>query len=551
MDDVVADRVRHRRRRRLLRRRQPEPRRRPARSPKPVARRRASPPPSAQPVAVVATWRSTRLSGSSARKREGRFQLAPPCSDRRRRAGEPEALAGAGDADVGEPALLLDVALLERARVREDALLAADDEDGVVLEPLGVVQRHQRRQALLVADRVLLGDERDLGQELLQRGRSLIRPRARGWRRTRPRRPPAPRGSRSGPRPRPCARPRAPRGSRSRAGSPRAARRPGRCARPAARRAAIVSANLVTARSAAGPSAGICAGWASTSSTSTPIVFACERIRAWVCWPIPRRGELTTRREGDLVGGVGEQLQVGDRVLDLGPLVELRPADHLVGDLEPDQGVLEHPALGVHPVEDRDRVARVALLDQPVDLRGDVAGLGVLVVELADHDRLPARPLGPQVLFLLALVVGDEPVGGVEHGLRRAVVLLEQDRGRVGEVALELEDVADVGAAERIDRLEVVTDHGQIAVLFGQQLQHPVLGAVGVLVLVDEHPAEDPAVLLAHVAEQLEQVDGAHEQVVEVHRARLDHAPLVEVVDVGDRLLAVGCGGASRSRRRR
>ena len=75
--------------------------------------------------------------------------------------------------------------------------------------------------------------------------------------------------------------------------------------------------------------------------------------------------------------------------------------------------------------------------------------------------------------------------------------------------------------------------------LLGQQLQHPVLGAVGVLVLVDQHPAEDPAVLVAYVGEQLQQVDRADQQVVEVHRAGLDHPPLVEAVHVGDRLLAL------------
>ena len=103
----------------------------------------------------------------------------------------------------------------------------------------------------------------------------------------------------------------------------------------------------------------------------------------------------------------------------------------------------------------------------------------------------------------------------------------------VREVALELEDVADVGVPERVDRLVVVADHEQVAVLLAQELQQPVLGAVGVLVLVDEDPAECAAVALAHVLEELEQVDGAHQEVVEVHRVRLEHPPLVELVDVG------------------
>ena len=161
----------------------------------------------------------------------------------------------------------------------------------------------------------------------------------------------------------------------------------------------------------------------------------------------------------------------------------------------------------------------------------------MLVVELGDDDLLAGRSSVHRCLSLLDLVVGDQPVGGVEDRLGRAVVLLEQDGLRVGKVAFELEDVADVGAAERVDGLKIVADDGQVAGLPGEQLQQPVLGAVRVLVLVDEHPAEDPAVLLADVVEELEQVDGADEQVVEVHRARLDHPPLVEPVGVGDRLL--------------
>ena len=100
----------------------------------------------------------------------------------------------------------------------------------------------------------------------------------------------------------------------------------------------------------------------------------------------PAPGRVDDAAERDAVGRVREQLQVGDGVLDLGPLVELGAADHLVGQLEADERVLEHPALRVDPVEDRDLVAGDTLVrDEPLDLAGDVAGLGVLVVELGDR----------------------------------------------------------------------------------------------------------------------------------------------------------------------
>ena len=68
--------------------------------------------------------------------------------------------------------------------------------------------------------------------------------------------------------------------------------------------------------------------------------------------------------QADRIGGVVEHLEVGDRVLDLRALVEARAADHLVADLVQAQRLLEHPRLGVHPVEEGDLAAGVALLDE-------------------------------------------------------------------------------------------------------------------------------------------------------------------------------------------
>jgi hypothetical protein len=116
--------------------------------------------------------------------------------------------------------------------------------------------------------------------------------------------------------------------------------------------------------------------------------------------PAPRR--VGHAGEGDDVLRVAEDRQVGDRVLDLRPLVELRAADDLVADLAAHERVLEHPRLRVRPVEAGDLGRGDALVDHPLDLPDDVRGLGVLVVELADlhgialaevvHRCLPMRP---------------------------------------------------------------------------------------------------------------------------------------------------------------
>ena len=124
-------------------------------------------------------------------------------------------------------------------------------------------------------------------------------------------------------------------------------------------------------------------------------------------------------------------------------------------------------------------------------------------------------------------------MGRVEDQLGRAVVLLELDDRRVGVVALEVEDVADVGAAPAVDRLVVVADDREVAVLRGERPDPEVLRPVRVLVLVDVEVA--PAILVAgeDVGRLVEQPDGLEEEVVEVERA-----DLLEPLDVARRELA-------------
>ena len=128
---------------------QPAGRRRP---PRPAAAGRARAPRSctgcrsrAVVVAVGQLGRDLVEEAAAQAEALGAEQRAPPRVGQRQRAHR------ARDADVAEPPLLLERALVERARVREDALLAADDEDDRVLEALRVVERHQRDQAAVVA----------------------------------------------------------------------------------------------------------------------------------------------------------------------------------------------------------------------------------------------------------------------------------------------------------------------------------------------------------------------------------------------------------------
>ena len=85
-----------------------------------------------------------------------------------------------------------------------------------------------------------------------------------------------------------------------------------------------------------------------------------------------------------------------------------------------------------------------------------------------------------------------------------------------GKVLLEAQDVGDLGAAPRIDRLVVVADAAEVAARLGEQPQPFVLALVGVLIFVDEDVAEAVAIGFEHVGVGAEDHQHVQQQVAEV-----------------------------------
>src|SRR5205807_8095305 len=134
-----------------------------------------------------------------------------------------------------------------------------------------------------------------------------------------------------------------------------------------------------------------------------------------------------------------------------------------------DENILEHARLRVRPVEDGDLVSGEALFDECRDPGGDESRLRVLVLDLDHANRLPFAELRPELLGLALAVVRDDVVRTAEDRVRGAVVLLQRDRARAGEVALEVEDVVDVGAAKGINGLVRIAHGTNVSVWFGQE----------------------------------------------------------------------------------
>ena len=134
--------------------------------------------------------------------------------------------------------------------------------------------------------------------------------------------------------------------------------------------------------------------------------------------------------------------------------------------------------------------------DAPLTMLQHAATDRVALVRLVQTGHEQGTPitwaLGPQGLDVAFGRQLDHRVRRGQDRSRRPVVLLEPDDPRPHVPLWEFQDVAHGGRAERIDRLGVVSHHGDVPRRTAQVRQDVGLQRVGVLVLVDQDVVEEP-----------------------------------------------------------
>ena len=125
-------------------------------------------------------------------------------------------------------------------------------------------------------------------------------------------------------------------------------------------------------------------------------------------------------------------------------------------------------------------------------------GLVTLVQTSRERRLLRALAIGPELLAVALGGLRDDSVGGLEDWSGGAVVAFESDDLSAGMLGREIEDVRDGRRPERIDRLSVVPNHGDVGAALTHAQQDVGLKGVRILILVDEHVIEKLAYASAH-----------------------------------------------------
>ena len=229
-------------------------------------------------------------------------------------------------------------------------------------------------------------------------------------------------------------------------------------------------------------------------------------------------GYVDDAPQPQIIGGVVDNAQIGQHILDLGPVKELQTTVDLIGDAAALAGVFQRVGLGVHTVQNR----MVAVLFASFHLfQNSIRNIGRLVRFVCcsvPRDLLPCSGIGPEMLGLSAGIVGNHAVGSVQNILGGTIILFQTNHGAVRKFFFESENVFDRRSAEPVDTLVIITHNTKVSAGMSQQRNQLILSMVRVLILVDEHIAEFPLIEGPHVLVLLEQADRVEDDVVKVQR---------------------------------
>ena len=183
-----------------------------------------------------------------------------------------------------------------------------------------------------------------------------------------------------------------------------------------------------------------------------------------------------------------DQGEVGERVADLGALVEAERAEDAVRDAVVRERALQRLGRVPGPGEREDLSRRGAGGERVGDLGAHPVRLGELVREAAHPHAAAGSAHRDQGLAGPAIVVAHAADRGLEDLRARAEVPPEHDLRMTGVPLAEAEDVPGVGVAPAVDQLVVIAAHAQVPVRAGEQVDERRLRVAGVLELVGQDP---------------------------------------------------------------
>ena len=131
-------------------------------------------------------------------------------------------------------------------------------------------------------------------------------------------------------------------------------------------------------------------------------------------------------------------------------------------------------------------------------------------------------------------VLGNGGVGEAKDLGDAAIVGLDLVDVGLGVALVEFQHVLHVGTPPGVNRLGVVANDHQVSLMSNEEIDHPALELVGVLILVDEYEFELIAEALLKIGVFIEELDRQRQEIVKVHAVGLQLLVGIEFLKADD-----------------
>ena len=134
-----------------------------------------------------------------------------------------------------------------------------------------------------------------------------------------------------------------------------------------------------------------------------------------------------------------------------------------------------------------------------------------------NNDLLSTAVLCPDVFLYLVFILFNDAVCRLNNVICRAVILFQFEQLGIGVVFLEIQDVANVRPAKRINGLCIIPHNTNVLIFCSKRFNDEVLTVVGILILVYQNVLKPTLVLRKYFRELVHQFIGLQQQIIEVH----------------------------------
>ena len=228
---------------------------------------------------------------------------------------------------------------------------------------------------------------------------------------------------------------------------------------------------------------------------------------------------------------IGYKSEICHHILYLLTLIEALTAKDGIRNILLAQFLLETSTKGVGTIKDSE-VGILAILTIHISLNGIANHDSLFLIRIGlDYRNLVALLiLAIHLLRYLPTVFLHDAVGSFNDSLSGTIVALKLEEQSIRILMLEVEDVVDIGTTKGVDTLVVVANYADTLVFTSKESKYSLLSIVGVLILIHEHIGKPLGIFSPYRLVFRKQTESENQQVVEVHSISLEESLLIDAI---------------------